>query len=271
MTHRISWMTDIHLDHLSVPQRNSLGEQLSALDVDGLAITGDISSADSLEEDLEWIDSVVNYPVYFVLGNHDCYDGSIAGSHKLASDVAKNSRHLKYFDADHRVYEIGPTTCVVGHNGWADGRLGYFMASRVQLNDYYLIEEFKNFNSYKILIAEELMKQSDAAAAFIKQSLEISVPVFDNILVLTHVPPFRSACVHEGQVSNDEWLPHFSSKSFGEALLPFMHDHPEKTMTVLCGHTHGDGVVNIASNLTVHTGGAQYGRPRIQPYVYDAK
>ena len=33
-------------------------------------------------------------------------------------------------------------TCLIGHDGWADGRLGDFSGSKVLLNDYV---EIKNF------------------------------------------------------------------------------------------------------------------------------
>ena len=35
-------------------------------------------------------------------------------------------------------------------------------------------------------------------------------------------------------------------------------------MTVLCGHTHGEGQAQILPNLKVLTGGAKYGEPRVQ-------
>jgi Icc protein len=43
-----------------------------------------------------------------------------------------------------------------------------------------------------------------------------------------------------------------------------MRDHPERKMTVLCGHTHSSGVARILDNLVVLTGGAQYGKPALQ-------
>ncbi len=35
-------------------------------------------------------------------------------------------------------------------------------------------------------------------------------------------------------------------------------------MTVLCGHTHSSGVVQILENLSVRTGAAEYGEPKLQ-------
>jgi 3',5'-cyclic-AMP phosphodiesterase len=83
-------------------------------------------------------------------------------------------------------------------------------------------------------------------------------------VLATHVPPFRDACWHEGTISDDEWLPHFTSKAMGDALLEIMRDHPAQELTVLCGHTHGRGEARLAENILVLTGGAEYGSPAIE-------
>jgi 3',5'-cyclic-AMP phosphodiesterase len=46
-----------------------------------------------------------------------------------------------------------------------------------------------------------------------------------------------------------------------------MESRPNRKLTVLCGHTHGRGEVEILPNLKVLTGGAQYGKPEIQPLL----
>jgi hypothetical protein len=43
-----------------------------------------------------------------------------------------------------------------------------------------------------------------------------------------------------------------------------MAAHPTRQATVLCGHTHGRGEVQMLDNLTVLTGGADYGKPEVQ-------
>ena len=83
-------------------------------------------------------------------------------------------------------------------------------------------------------------------------------------MVLTHVPPFREACWHEGRISDDNWLPHFTCKAVGDALLEAMAAAPDHRMTVLCGHTHGGGEAQVLPNLRVLTGDARYGQPVIQ-------
>jgi hypothetical protein len=84
------------------------------------------------------------------------------------------------------------------------------------------------------------------------------------VLLLTHVPPFREACWHEGHLSDDQALPFFACGATGEVLLEQMQSHPGRSMLVLCGHTHSGGAAELLPNLRVLTGGATYGSPRLQ-------
>lgn len=85
--------------------------------------------------------------------------------------------------------------------------------------------------------------------------------------MLTHVPPFKETCWHDGRPSQEEWLPYFSCKAVGDVLKDIMEQHPESEMTVLCGHTHGQAECRILSNLLVYAGRAEYGEPQIQRVI----
>jgi hypothetical protein len=50
----------------------------------------------------------------------------------------------------------------------------------------------------------------------------------------------------------------------GDILLKIMPSYPDGDLTVLCGHTHDAGQVNVSSNLHVRIGGALYGKPCLQ-------
>ena len=78
------------------------------------------------------------------------------------------------------------------------------------------------------------------------------------------MPPFREASWHAGAISAPDWLPFFSCQVVGEVLKATMQAHPDKELTVLCGHTHGSGRADVLPNLTVITGGAVYGNPKLQ-------
>jgi predicted MPP superfamily phosphohydrolase len=50
----------------------------------------------------------------------------------------------------------------------------------------------------------------------------------------------------------------------GDVLLEAAQSHPKCQILVLCGHTHGGGEIQVAENLRVVTGPAEYGKPKIQ-------
>jgi hypothetical protein len=130
--------TDIHLNFLTDMARRrfleSVGEQ-----ADALVVTGDIAESHSLGVMLQVIDALVQRPIYFVLGNHDFYRGSVAGTQSAVAEVVKGTRMVYLSQAG--IVELTPNTALVGHDGWADGRLGDFDGSGVILNDFLLVVE----------------------------------------------------------------------------------------------------------------------------------
>ena len=84
------------------------------------------------------------------------------------------------------------------------------------------------------------------------------------IIVLTHVPLFPEVYMHEGQQSDNNWLPFFSSKATGDVLLSAAERYPDKNFLVLCGHTHSAGDYSPKENIRIRAGKAQYRFPEIQ-------
>ena len=75
---RFAWLTDIHLNFLLTQQTLSFLRFVRSAEPDAVLISGDIAEAHNLCHYLELIDDELAVPVYFVLGNHDYYRGSIA-------------------------------------------------------------------------------------------------------------------------------------------------------------------------------------------------
>lgn len=86
-----------------------------------------------------------------------------------------------------------------------------------------------------------------------------------DLLVLMHVAPFAEAAWHEGAMSNPDWLPFFACRAAGEALSEIAPSCRGR-MTVLCGHTHGGGRCEVGG-MTIITGPAEYGFPRVQQVI----
>lgn len=74
------------------------------------------------------------------MGNHDFYCGSIEKVRSSVSDFLKTLDKLVWLN---EVNYVGLTkaTALIGHDSWADGRLGDFYRSTAELNDFQLIRE----------------------------------------------------------------------------------------------------------------------------------
>ena len=76
---KLAWLTDIHLNFLRPPALEAFLAMLADTEADAFVISGDIGEAGDVAVHLYTSPTASAGPVYFVLGNHDFYRGSIAG------------------------------------------------------------------------------------------------------------------------------------------------------------------------------------------------
>ena len=263
---RLAWMTDLHLNFLTPAGRVRFLEATRD-QADGFVISGDIAESRDVVDTLLEMQQVWDKPLYFVLGNHDFYGGSIGTTRAEVARLAEAEPLLTYLTTT-SVVELSPQTALVGHDGWADARLGDFENSCVVLNDYLQIEELRHWRPDSTLdkpaLAEALYRLGDEAARHFEAVLLQAVERYPTVLAATHVPPFKEAAWYDGRHSDDNYLPHFACQAVGQVMRRVMQSHPRSQLLVLCGHTHGSGETQILENLQVLTGGAEYGRPEIQ-------
>lgn len=261
---RLAWATDVHLNFLSASGLEAFREALAQQEADAVVITGDIAEAPTLEPLLSVLAAELELPIYFVLGNHDYYRSSIRDVRAVARELSRRSPWLAWLPAL-GVVELHRDVALVGVDGWSDGRCGDFMRSPVMLNDYLLIADLAGTTKGERL--DRLHRLGDAEAEALRGPLHEALQKYRRVIVATHVPPFKEACWHEGKISNDDWLPHFTCYAVGEVLREAALDHPNQKIRVLCGHTHGAGTAEILPNLKVVTGAAEYGEPRVQGVI----
>lgn len=260
MRPRVAWLTDVHLNFVPPWEVARLVAEINHGDPCAVLISGDIGEAPSVTDYLEQLQAGLEVPIYFVLGNHDFYHGDIASVRRDVRTCCKAHERLTYLTSA-SPQSLTSEISLVGHDGWADGRLGDYERSLVSMTDNRLIVDFQPLNKEQ---RWELMQAlADEAAASIHDSLDLAFRHADVVWVVTHVPPLREACVYDGQISDEQWAPFFSSKAMGDVLLSAMHDRPEQRMLVLCGHTHGGGDIRPLPNLHVLTGAAEYGEPKV--------
>jgi Icc protein len=257
---RIAWVTDLHLNYVSPQQTSAFLDSLNQLPVDLLLLGGDISESSRLLLDLSEIAARIRKPVYFVLGSSDYYRSSIATVRQQVDQLSGRMPNMTYLSTA-PVVELSPQTALVGHDGWGDGVFGNVEES-AQLNEELQIEELTTYDRHSLMA--KLHDLGAEAAAHMSVVLEEALSKYKNVCLLTHVPPFRESCWHEGAIAAEEFLPRFTCGAMAKVIQEQMAKHPDRQMTVLCGHTHSSGVAQILPNTVVWTGEAQYCQPQVQ-------
>lgn len=255
------WCTDVHLNFLGQPfGPKNFGKLVREenSDLDAVVITGDIGEFPNFLPLIESFAEGVEVPVWFVLGNHDGYGGSVKGMRAKAQAHDGKAMWLPKVG----LVELAPGTALVGHDGWFDARFGEPTRSNVVMSDFVHVKEFLgHWGNGLIAVARQLGDQSaEEARGLLKAAIEKG---YKRILFATHVPPYAQATWHRGEMSNAHWLPWMSSRAMGEVLDEVSGENPDVSFTVLCGHTHSAGTYKRSENLTVHTGHSEYGHPRV--------
>lgn len=264
--------TDLHLNFVPESKIKELCQKFLAKSPDAIVITGDIAEAPSIVDYLGFLGlHIKNCPIFFVLGNHDYYHSSIEGVRDTMTKLFTYDETSKMI-LEARLGWLGSSgivpltekTALVGHDGWYDGQYANWYNSKVYLYDYTLIKELADtacpIKELRFAKINELAKNS---AEYVRLHLEDAFKTFENVFVATHVSPFRENSVYQGRISDDNWMPHFSSKHMGDMLLDVASKYPNKQITVLCGHSHGSADNKIMPNLRCITGDAQYRYPKI--------
>jgi Icc protein len=257
---KLAWATDVHFDFVREAGMDHFCDGFRAAEADGLLLTGDIAHAGILDTVLGGLERRLARPIWFVLGNHDFYGGSVDEVRARAGALSREAPIVWLGAVD--VVELSPRTALVGHDGWGDARFGDHAGSGVMLNDFLRIADLRLGDRAEL--GRVLGRLGDESAAHLGRVLPAALERFEHVLVATHVPPFREACLHDGMVASDEFLPYFACRATGEVLREAAARHPRRRLTVLCGHTHCAGDYRPLPNLRVVTGGAEYGRPALQ-------
>jgi len=268
----IAHLTDTHFNFLRTKEAwgsffDKCNKEVESHDVDCFVLTGDISEAEHIMSHLELLEQYLPRPCYFVCGNHDFYNGSIVKVRETIKNVYSNksNKELIYLttNEDDKLYQdIKGKLAIVGHDGWYDGLLANWHTSKVMMNDYFIIAELKPLVHNELLDKIRALSQEGADHVY-KAATKAIADGYKNILVATHVPPYKENSTYEGKVSDGDWLPHFSSALMGVTLTKLAEENPSVEFLTLCGHSHGEACHKPFKNSSVYTGLARYGEPKI--------
>ena len=264
---KLWWATDLHLIDLAATDWSPLSRAANeSIDesVDGLILTGDIAESEELSDALDQIADQSAVPVYFVLGNHDFYGNSIAKTTRSVVDQVRDDPRLTYL-TDAPPMELAAGAFLIGDDGWGDANQGDYETSYVRLNDFNQIDDFREISPEHWKAKLQALGQQSAQR--LTSKLEQLPSHAKHVLIATHVPPFCEACWYEGKTTDENWAPFFVCGAIGKAIQAFAGKHAQVKLTVICGHTHHDGVARMSDNLIVYTGAATGGLPEIEAEV----
>ena len=261
-TRKVLWLTDLHLDRTDHRKKEALLTKIAGMEYDALVVTGDISSAPFLIGHLrELAAACYPHPIYFVLGNHDFYSGTIDAVEKEVDSVCRATKNLHHLRGN-EVVPLSQNTALVGHRGWADARAGWGNRTVVQSRDHHSIDDFKLLSKQELFSKMESLGRESAAS--FRRILPIALGRYRHVVVATHVPPFHQAAHYNGHPCGAGHQQNFVNLSGGMALCGIVRQFPSKFVTVLTGHTHSRFQTHILKNMEVRVGEARTGNPTIQ-------
>lgn len=254
---KIAWATDIHLDRLTEPDYLEYKEYLQELNPSCLIISGDIAEGEFVFKSLKDFDDSLNFPIYFVLGNHDFYFGGFAEVEDKICALVKEAEKL-YWLTESGIVPLNDKTALIGVEGWGDAGNGTLDLSQGSSRDVMSIADYKGLSREEI--GELLRKKGTKYADVLRPVLLEAVKNYQNVILVTHVPPFIEICLDRSlRICGEYKLPFYTCKAVGDLLLEVMTVNPSCQMTVLCGHTHEKADAQILQNLQVRVKESGYG------------
>ncbi len=258
---KVGWLSDIHLNFFNNGELDQFFQSLVLSKADVWLLSGDIGEAGSIVFFLRSFESAIQGRIFFILGNHDFYRGSISSVKREVGLFTETSACSMWLTSA-GPQRLTDDVALVGDDSWADARFGDPLGSTVELNDFHLIKELQGLSKRERIIL--LNRLGDEAAARLEPKLNQAATIGQKILILTHAPPFRESTWHRGCVSADDWIPWFSCQAVGKVILRCAESNPDSDFLVLCGHTHSAGEYSPVKNVHVLTADADYGKPRVQ-------
>ncbi len=268
MSIKLAWISDPHFDHLEIKDPGALERMGAALESEGVThiiLGGDIADSRTFEVSLKRILDATRRPIFYVLGNHDYYFGSVADVRRRAAAI--NIPGLKWLP-ETGIVELDSDTALIGHGGWGDAHRGD-MENFIILTDYAAIsdlaatidrEDFwvNGFKKRQALV-QKLQELGEDAAENLKLQLDRAMGNYKSILILTHVTPLVETCTYKDRPGTAQGFPGFLWDSMGGIIKTAAASNPEIEFLVLSGHTHQESQAQTAENLRAWSSYAEYG------------
>lgn len=255
------FLTDPHIDYILSFKFKSILEKIKKFPIKAIFAAGDFANGNSGLKYLEILQKTTNFPIYYVLGNHDFWGSTFEKTEKLHSSN-KNS-NLNYLTSLEKPIRLNDNTCLIGENGWYDGGWGVNHYLLISSLDFLLIKNLSIFSSReeKLRAVENLARLSIER---LSNKLHLALEEYDTVYLLTHVPPWPD----ETSVDwiDELWKPYNSCKLMAEFLQKVMANYPNKKLKIWAGHTHMDHYL-VKGNIEMRVASASLGSINIDTII----
>lgn len=260
---RFLWATDLHLNFLNRYSIINFLLSIHRANVDGVFITGDISTGDKIVEHLSWMENIVKKPIYFTLGNHDFFNSNFSDVKLEIKKLCKKNQQLNYLTNINNHISLTKDIALIGHDGWYDSRWREPLTSLVFMWDWFFIKDFRSLvsNYNRMNLVRNL---ADEAAESIGNKLKSALVEHSTVYLLTHFPPWPEKHYLFGEIAKNFWAPYNSSMVLANTLKSIMDNHPSKNLIVFSGHVHVKRNEMITPNIQLRVGGGAHGKAMIE-------
>lgn len=264
---KYGWLTDTHFDFLSKSEFLKYVSHLESQNLDGIFLTGDVSTGQEVSFHLKTLSRILRKPIYFVLGNHDFYRSTFKNISDEVTYLAETDPNLHFMSASPEPLYLNDKVAVIGHDGWYDARFRNPLTTLVFAMDFLFINDFKfkNSNADRIRLVREL---ADKSAKHVEYQLYKAIETHDIIYLLTHVPPWPRLTHRFFGLADAFWMPYNSSMIMADTIISIMKYHPNKKLIILSGHTHLGRTEKISNNIELRVGDASLRRTELQDVIF---
>jgi predicted phosphohydrolase len=258
---RYAWYSDTHLNLSVFPfLKRMFISRLKKSGVDGVMITGDVSSGSWLESDLGFLARHFDGPIYFVLGNHDYHNRHIESVHSDVRRLTAKYPNL-FWMTENPLIALAEDVALIGTEGWYDATLGDPQLLRWTL-DWMITFDFLHKKGIDQRI-DMWRNMSSISSEIIAERLEHALQDHKTVYVMTHFPPWKEATRAVGTPFENFWLPYNTNFAMGQAIERVMSGRKKKRVIVLAGHTHTPCHIRVTNNIECIVARASYwGRVR---------
>lgn len=261
-TSELLWLSDIHLDRATSDVKNRFLEKLHTARYDAVLLTGDISTSQHIIQHLTEISHACSHrSVFYTLGNHDYFGGSISEVENAVNELSRRLLNLVQLGQG-EIIELSANTALVGHRGWCDGSAGAGLETKVKSSDHWRIDDFKDLTVSEFFTKMKMM--GEESANYFRNVLPKALKKYPKVILGTHVPLFYQSLRYSGGHCGWDYQPFFANCSAGNAVIGIARDFPLRKITVHAGHSHSPHSVRMSKNLEIKVAGAQTGKPALQ-------